>query len=182
MSKFLGKDGLTKTPVGSPLYASPECLSGQPYDARKSDIWSCGVIMYALSSGKMPWFGKTQAHIYSQIKKANYEMPSYLSNECKKMIRSILTNDVAKRPTEEEILNSKWLSDVADKSEENLPISKQSKLLSLKNLDKFFQKDIKSRINSASFENLLSSIHDNEKSLMPNYKEDKETKKSRKSA
>lgn len=166
LSKFLSSDGLTKTPVGSPLYASPECLSGQPYDARKSDIWSCGVIMYAVLSGKMPWFGKTQAHIFSQIKKANYEMPSYLSPDSKQLIRAILTNDVNKRPSATEVLKSKWLTSQRERLESNL-LNRPNKLLSLKSLDSFFQKDIKSRISSASFELLLSVIHDNEKNLLP---------------
>lgn len=167
LSRFLDRKGLARTPVGSPMYASPECLSGKPYDGKKSDIWSCGVILYTLLTGKLPWFGKTQSHIFSQIKSANYEMPSYISTDCKKLIRSILTIDVKKRPSDTQILNSEWFQNIDNSRPYLIKQMEPCKLLSLKNLDHFFQKDIKSQINSASLECLLLAVQSNEDNLSP---------------
>ena len=71
LSKLLDNngDGFTKTPCGSPCYASPECISGRPYDGRKSDIWSCGVILYAITTGQLPWTKRNQAQLFNQIRK-----------------------------------------------------------------------------------------------------------------
>ncbi|OHT05980.1 CAMK family protein kinase [Tritrichomonas foetus] len=151
LSKFINKNikngELTRTPVGSPCYASPECLSGEPYDAQKSDIWSCGVILYTLLTGRIPWIGKSQQQIYAQIKKANYEMPSYLSIECKFVLKSILTCDVNRRPAAKDILGFEWFNSERNTPSGSLyPVMKPVHRISLKKLDDFFGRDLKSGI------------------------------------
>ena len=55
MAAWLGSDDLQKTACGSPHYASPEVIANAPYDGAVSDIWSCGVILYALLTGRLPF-------------------------------------------------------------------------------------------------------------------------------
>ena len=163
LSKFINRNhGLTNTPVGSPCYASPECLSGKPYDSRKSDVWSCGVILFVIVTGTVPFAGKNQQQVFNQIKKANYEMPSYLSIECRQLIKAIFTLDTNKRPTADELLRFKWFdserseTDTLSASIYSQHNSKESKhrIISLRKLDSFFGRDLKSGI-VKEFENLL---------------------------
>lgn len=105
-------DGLTSTPCGSLCFASPECLSGEPYDAKKSDLWSCGVILYAMATGLMPWTEKQIGKLFEQIKKGEFMIPPFISDNCADLIRRLMTVDVDKRITEEEVLNHPFLKDV----------------------------------------------------------------------
>lgn len=114
LSKLLDNScgGLTKTPCGSPCYASPECISGRPYDGRKSDIWSCGVILYAITTGQLPWTKRNQSKMFQQIRKGDYSVPSYISDNCSDLIRRLMTVDNRKRITIDEALNHPFLKNV----------------------------------------------------------------------
>lgn len=58
--------------VGSPLYSSPELLAGSKYIGPEVDIWACGVILYAMVSGHMPWLGGTLEQQLANASKASY--------------------------------------------------------------------------------------------------------------
>ncbi|OHT02990.1 hypothetical protein TRFO_29749 [Tritrichomonas foetus] len=109
LSRFVKSDGLVDTPCGSPCYASPECISGKPYDGRATDMWSLGVILYAMVTGHLPWTKKAQKELFQQIRKCEYQMPSFLSKDCKEMIGSLLEKDLDKRLTAETALKHTWL-------------------------------------------------------------------------
>ncbi len=64
----LMKDGrLLKTTCGSPNYAAPEIVSDQRYEGTCVDIWSCGVILYALLVGRLPFYEETVSLLYRKI-------------------------------------------------------------------------------------------------------------------
>lgn len=114
LSKFLNddSDGLTKTPCGSPCFVSPECISGHPYDGKKSDIWSCGVILYSITTGHLPWTKKNQIELFRQIKSAKFTIPSCISQNCADLIQKMMEVDVNKRLSAEEALNHPFLKDI----------------------------------------------------------------------
>ncbi|KAH0792561.1 CAMK family protein kinase [Histomonas meleagridis] len=137
LSKFVGKDGLVTTPCGSLCYTSPECLTGKPYDGRISDLWSIGVILYALVTGQLPWSNRNQAQLIEQIRAGDYSIPTSLSPECSDLISRLLTVDPAKRITESEALSHRWLCNI-----ESNAISPESKsiIISMRKVDNFFNK------------------------------------------
>lgn len=150
LSKLLdiSGNGLTKTPCGSPCYASPECISGRPYDGRKSDIWSCGVILYAITTGQLPWTKRNQSKMFQQIRKGEYTVPSYISATCADLISRLMTVNNTNRITIDEALNHPFLKDVI------VPVATlDHKFVSLRKVDRFLGVDRDSQINQA-IENL----------------------------
>lgn len=137
LSKFVGDSGMVSTPCGSPCYASPECLSGHDYDGRISDIWSMGVIMFAMVTGQLPWTKRNQTQLFNQIRKGDYTIPSFLSAECKDLLSRLLTVDVSTRITLEEALNHPWIKNNADFDASNFPST--FTMVSLKKVDAFFE-------------------------------------------
>ena len=100
--EFDGID-LLKTKCGSPSYASPEILRGKPYDGFKSDIWCCGIILYAMVCGYLPFDGDTNKILFKNILKCEPEIPEHLNNVTQDLIVRILTSDPDMRITIDEI-------------------------------------------------------------------------------
>jgi serine/threonine protein kinase len=133
LASFMTEDGLVVTSCGSPCYASPECISGEPYDGRTTDVWSVGVITYAMVTGALPWTEASQTGMFNQIRAGQYHIPRILSSDCRHFLRCLLTVDAAKRSTIPEALLHRWLANVAVEWEP-CPIA----LVSLKRVDRFF--------------------------------------------
>lgn len=93
---------IADTSCGSPHYASPEIVKGIPYDGRKADIWSCGVILYALLSGRLPFDDPSFRNLVAKIKIGQYRMPEF-PPDIKDLISRMLQVDPEKRITLEQI-------------------------------------------------------------------------------
>ena len=94
---------LLKTPCGSPCYASPEMLSGQKYNGYCIDIWSTGIILYAMVCGYLPFEDKDNESLFRKIMKGDLRFPMYISECVKDLIKKILVIDPNKRIKLEEI-------------------------------------------------------------------------------
>ena len=137
-AKFIPKSNVLDTPCGSPCYSSPECISGAPYDGKKSDIWSLGVILYAMVVGCLPWTKRNKKELYSQIKSGYYTIPNNINEQCKDLIERMLTVDTEKRITLPEIFDHPWVQDC-----HTFPIQKYFiPTVSLRKCDEFFCQNI----------------------------------------
>ena len=96
---------LLKTKCGSPSYASPEILKGNPYNAFKSDIWSCGIILYGMLCGFLPFDGDTNQEIFKQIIQCKPEFPSFLEEDSVNLLIGILNPNPEERLSIEKIKN-----------------------------------------------------------------------------
>ena len=92
-----------KTKCGSPSYAAPEIITNSEYDGFKTDIWCCGVILYAMLCGFLPFEGENDSELFKSIIECDPEIPKELSRESKKLIRKIFTPNPKKRITIPEI-------------------------------------------------------------------------------
>ena len=94
---FIKGQKLLSTPCGSPCYASPEMVAGKEYDGVKIDIWSTGIILYAMICGYLPFEDKNHDILFEKILKCKVEYPQFLSNEVKDLLKKILVVDPKKR-------------------------------------------------------------------------------------
>lgn len=102
-------DERLKTACGSPCYAAPEMIEGKNrYEAIMVDIWSCGVILYAMLCGCLPFEDPETSKLYQKILSGEYKIPKSLSEEAKDLLSKILTVDPSKRFRIEEIRKHKW--------------------------------------------------------------------------
>ncbi|KAI8335534.1 kinase-like domain-containing protein [Chlamydoabsidia padenii] len=100
-----------KTSCGSPHYASPEIVKGKAYDGTCTDVWSLGVILFALLSGHLPFDDENMGRLLGKIKTGRYRpLPHSLSNEAKHLVKKMLVVEPHKRITMNEILNHPWLA------------------------------------------------------------------------
>ncbi|OHS94655.1 AGC family protein kinase [Tritrichomonas foetus] len=106
---YISKERLMKTFCGSPCYCAPECLCRVQYDGRLSDIWSLGVILYAMVTGEHPWSVMNTSLMLRQIMKATYTIPDYVSAECRDLISSLLKVKPQDRLPMEKIINHPWI-------------------------------------------------------------------------
>ncbi|KDQ62967.1 hypothetical protein JAAARDRAFT_120371 [Jaapia argillacea MUCL 33604] len=99
------KDGdFLKTSCGSPNYAAPEVIRGGLYTGPEIDVWSCGVILYVMLCGRLPFEDEDVQTLFTKISQGQYHMPSYLSPDARGLINSMLAVDPVKRITVPEIL------------------------------------------------------------------------------
>ena len=90
---------LLKTKCGSPSYAAPEILKGFPYNGFKSDIWCCGIILYGMLCGYLPFDGDNNQEIFREIVQCNPEFPPFLENDSIDLIAKILNPEPSRRIT-----------------------------------------------------------------------------------
>lgn len=102
------KDGLLHTICGTPAYVAPEVISQKGYDGAKADIWACGVILYVLLAGYLPFQDKNMMDMYKKICKAELKWPSWFSSDVRKLLRRILHPNPNRRISIEEIRTHPW--------------------------------------------------------------------------
>ncbi|KAK2736343.1 hypothetical protein FQN57_000793 [Myotisia sp. PD_48] len=95
---------LLNTSCGSPHYASPEILYGKRYQGEKVDIWSCGVILFALLAGFLPFDGGDLPNTLDLVKRGEYVLPPWMSADAADLIQRILQ----KRPEDRIPMQDIW--------------------------------------------------------------------------
>ena len=143
-SKMFEKGVVQKKLVGSSYYIAPEVLK-KHYD-EKCDIWSCGVIMYILLSGRPPFPGDSDKEIMDKVALGKYDLEEspfdQLSNSGKDLIKKLLVKDPKKRISASDALNHPWFKE--NKSKELFNRIKDQSILKklIKNLKAYHRDSI----------------------------------------
>lgn len=116
LSNTFRKGQLLQTACGSPCYAAPEMIAGQRYAPEACDIWSCGVILFALVCGYLPFEDPSTSVLYSQILSARYELPEFVSPSFCDLVGRILTTEPSKRYAVGQIRNHRWYQQISEAS------------------------------------------------------------------
>uniref|UniRef100_U3IPH1 BR serine/threonine kinase 2 n=2 Tax=Anatinae TaxID=2068716 RepID=U3IPH1_ANAPP len=101
-------DSLLETSCGSPHYACPEVIRGEKYDGRKADVWSCGVILFALLVGALPFDDDNLRQLLEKVKRGVFHMPHFIPPDCQNLLRGMIEVDASKRLTLEHIQKHIW--------------------------------------------------------------------------
>lgn len=110
-------DSRPKTVSGTPDYIAPEVLLNDQYDGKKADIWSCGVMLYVMLTAVLPFAKRGDdrsnnlvrlQQLFPRIVAADYEQPRRVTEECRHLLKRMLTPDPAKRVTIPEIMQHPW--------------------------------------------------------------------------
>ncbi|KAH7523971.1 CBL-interacting serine/threonine-protein kinase 5 [Ziziphus jujuba] len=104
----LRNDGLLHTQCGTPAYVAPEVLRKKGYDGSKADIWSCGVILFVLLAGFLPFQDENIMKMYRKVFKAEFECPPWFSSEARRLISKLLVADPDRRITIPAIMRVSW--------------------------------------------------------------------------
>ncbi|CAN1243408.1 CBL-interacting serine/threonine-protein kinase 25 [Linum perenne] len=104
----LWNDGLLHTQCGTPAYVAPEVLRKKGYDGARADLWSCGVILFVLLAGFLPFQDENLMKMYRKIFKAEFDCPPWVSAEGRRLISKLLVADPARRITIPAIMRVPW--------------------------------------------------------------------------
>ncbi|XP_061342671.1 CBL-interacting protein kinase 5-like [Gastrolobium bilobum] len=101
-------DGLLHTTCGTPAYVAPEVIKKKGYDGAKADIWSCGVILYVLLAGYLPFNDKNLMVMYRKISQADFKFPQWFRSDVKRLLYRILDSNPRTRINMTKIMQSNW--------------------------------------------------------------------------
>ncbi|XP_020588195.1 CBL-interacting serine/threonine-protein kinase 14-like [Phalaenopsis equestris] len=108
VAEQIRSDGLFHTLCGTPAYVAPEILSRRGYEGAKVDIWSCGVILFVLNAGYLPFNDPNLMALYRKIYRGEYRCPRWISPELRQLLSRLLDTNPGTRITIEGILNDPW--------------------------------------------------------------------------
>jgi 5'-AMP-activated protein kinase catalytic alpha subunit len=100
---------LLNTACGSPCYAAPEMIAGKRYNGSTVDTWSCGVVLFAMLCGYLPFENSNTLTLYKKILHADYTVLDCISPEAKDLLQNILRTDPKVRYTISDIRKHKWM-------------------------------------------------------------------------
>ncbi|KAF8721103.1 hypothetical protein HU200_023521 [Digitaria exilis] len=118
------QDGLLHTSCGTPAYVAPEVISRKGYDGAKADIWACGVILYVLLAGYLPFHDKNLVDMYKKIYKAELKWPSWFSSDIRKFLRRLLhpNPNARKHPWFRTDLDGRLFDHVMNTTDNDMPL------------------------------------------------------------
>ena len=110
LSTTYTRGSMLSYPCVTPSYAPPEMLKGDEYSGLLSDIWSCGIILYAMLCGFLPFTESKEEIICQKIMEGDYEMPDYLSPYAVDLLNNILKIDLNERYDLDQIKSHPWFN------------------------------------------------------------------------
>lgn len=108
LSNTFERNQFLETACGSPCYAAPEMIDGAMYDGAAADIWSTGIILYAMLCGCLPFEDQNTAVLYRKITSGYFTIPTFVSKPASDLLRSILVTDPGRRVSIAGIYESIW--------------------------------------------------------------------------
>jgi len=108
LSNYFDGKNLLHTPCGSPCYASPEMVGGNKYNGFYIDIWTIGIILFAMMCGYLPFEDKNNDILFKQILKCKLDYPKHLSEMAKDIMKKILVTNPEERIKLDEIKKHKF--------------------------------------------------------------------------
>lgn len=104
MAAWQADERMLETSCGSPHYASPEIVAGKMYNGSASDIWSCGIILFALLTGRLPFDDDNIRALLQKVKIGLFDMPDDIDHAAQDLLRRMLEKDPEERITMAEIV------------------------------------------------------------------------------
>ncbi|CAF1068323.1 unnamed protein product [Adineta steineri] len=106
------------TSCGSLAYSAPEILLGDPYDATAIDIWSLGVILFMLVTGRAPFQEANDSETVMMILDCCYKLPPNISSECQNLVHRMIVREPEKRATLDEVMSDIWYKQCDDDNDD----------------------------------------------------------------
>ncbi|XP_055693267.1 serine/threonine-protein kinase BRSK2 isoform X4 [Lutzomyia longipalpis] len=110
MASLQPAGSMLETSCGSPHYACPEVIRGEKYDGRRADVWSCGVILYALLVGALPFDDDNLRQLLEKVKRGVFHIPHFVPPDCQSLLRGMIEVNPDKRLTLQEINRHPWVT------------------------------------------------------------------------
>lgn len=101
-------DGLLHTTCGTPAYVAPEIIERKGYDGVGVDIWSCGVVLFVLLAGYLPFHDSNLMEMYRKIERGEYKFPSWFSPKLRRLLSRMLDPNPSSRISIAKIRSSSW--------------------------------------------------------------------------
>nr|ACV87297.1 POPK-1 kinase protein [Phallusia mammillata] len=120
---------LLETSCGSPHYACPEVIRGEKYDGRTADVWSCGVILFALLVGALPFDDDNLRNLLEKVKRGVYHIPHFVPPDAQNLLRGMIEVKPEKRLNLKEVLNHKWMCSGDSNGMNNVDLEKSTPML-----------------------------------------------------
>ncbi|CAN4102141.1 unnamed protein product [Withania somnifera] len=102
------QDKLLHTTCGTPAYVAPEVINRKGYDGAKGDIWSCGVVLFVLLAGYLPFQDSNLMEMYRKIGKAEFKCPNWFPPEARRLLSRMLDPNPSRRISLVKIRGSTW--------------------------------------------------------------------------
>lgn len=97
---------------GSPAYLAPEVtMSGKPYDAKKAEIYTAGVILYTLATGSYPFVASNPQSLIQMIRSSPLSFPQHMSFSLRNLLEQMLSKNPDSRPDVSILLKNDWIQD-----------------------------------------------------------------------
>lgn len=117
-AKYCPEDDSLKTQCGSAMHVAPEILTKTPYGT-SVDCWALGVVMFTIIGGAPPFYGESNQATFKKILAVDYEFyEDYwgeITDDCKDMIKGLLTKEMKDRWTVQQCLDCAWMNDAPKK-------------------------------------------------------------------
>ncbi|CAN4115780.1 unnamed protein product [Withania somnifera] len=110
LTEQIQQDGLLHTLCGTPAYVAPEILTKKGYDGEKVDIWSCGIILFVLNAGYLPFNDPNLMLMYKKIYKGEFRCPKWMSSDLKRFLSRLLDTNPITRITIDDIVKDPWFN------------------------------------------------------------------------
>ncbi|KAK5173631.1 uncharacterized protein LTR77_002312 [Saxophila tyrrhenica] len=120
--EYQGSTSYLQTWCGTVCYSAPEMLKGEKYAGEKVDVWSLGIILYALLCGELPWDEDDDGATKARILKEELEYPDHIPEGAVQLMKKLLSKRPLIRPPLSDVLKDPWLAEFAPQQQEILKV------------------------------------------------------------